>query len=179
MTDPQLAALLADGVPSTPPSPPTTPHAVEVYPYERRRSGERHTVRLVLRTLTPVVAADGVLSNVILSREAVPGTASLSTILSHLKTTSGGTVDSRDQIGLADIRVGDAVPAVGDPRDPTSVTPALPGPMVWHRSDKGRGHSVFNTLSSEAPREQRAKPMSGWIAPDGNGRTLTQRRHTP
>lgn len=169
VTDPRLVELLAGGVPDTPPPPPVASNAITVYPYDRLHPDRRRTVRVVLRVVTPVVAAHDVLGNVILSRDVIPGTALLGTILSRVESTSGRDGTPRGGIGLGDISVGDAVPAVGDPRDLASMTPAQPVPVVWHRGNKGRGSTVHNTLRTEADRDDRAKSMSGWIAPDGGG----------
>jgi len=126
-------------------------------------------VRVVLRVITPVVAADGVLSNVTVGRDSIPGTVLLRTVLTRAEPTRPGDGGRSGSVGLADVRVGDAVPAVGDPRDPASVVPARPTPAVWRRSDKGRGHAVRNLAIGEPASEERSKPMSGWIVPDGNG----------
>ncbi len=164
VTDDVLAALLAEGVP-TPTPPPWSTTRPTVHVYARRHQGPRRTVRLVLRAATPVVAAAGVVSNITLCRDAIPGTALLRTILARVTSTKPD-----GEIGLEDIRVGDAVPAIGNPRDPASVVPARPAPMVWHRGDKGRGHSVHNILHGQQV-EQRGKPMSGWIAPGKTDRS--------
>jgi len=168
VTDSTLAALLATGVPATPPPPPAPQQTIQVYPYDRLRPDRRRTVRLVLQVVTPVVATHDVLGNVIIGRDAVPGTALLGTILARAEA-EGPDGAHRDAIGLRDLGVGDAVPAVGDPQDPASVTPARPVPVVWHRGDKGRGSIVHNTLTAEQVSDDRAKPMSGWVARSGDG----------
>ncbi|HEY0699845.1 MAG TPA: hypothetical protein VGD43_18785, partial [Micromonospora sp.] len=166
--DPRLTDLLADGAPSTPPAPPAPSNAVEVYSYDRLHQSRRRTVRVVLRVVTPVVAAHDVLGNVIFSREAIPGTALLGTILGRAEVRRSDGV-RRGRLGLGDVSVGDAVPAVVDPQDSESVIPARPVPAVWHRSDKGRGATVRSMPSADQVRDERAKPMSGWIVSTGAG----------
>jgi len=169
VTDPRLVELLAAGVPNTLPPPPATPDAVEVHPYDRLHPDRRRTVRVVLRVVTPVVAARDVLGNVVSSRDVIPGTALLGTILSRVEPVSDGNGVPRGRVGLGDVGVGDAVPAVSDPCNPASAIPARPVPSVWYRSDKGRGGTVHNTLRVESERGERAKPMRGWIVPAGAG----------
>src|SRR5690606_17760550 len=178
VVDPSLNALLADGVPSTPQPPPRPADQLTVYPRGRLHGQQRRTVRLIMETVTPVVAAEDVLANVIQSRDTIPGTALLGTILSRI-----GPVDETGRgaaarpgpgqdppVGLADVAVGDAVPAVGDPADPASVVPSLPVPRVWRRGDKGRGGDVHNAAAVTVDPEARAKAMSGRIAAHGPGR---------
>ncbi|ASW55506.1 RAMP superfamily CRISPR-associated protein [Plantactinospora sp. KBS50] len=165
LTDDRLADLLAAGVPATPPPPPATPPVATFHPYDRTRPDRRRTVRVVLRVVTPVVAAKQVLGNLVIGRDAIPGTALLGTMLAHAQPGHG---DRRGRIGLADIGVGDAVPAVGDPDDPVSVRPAAPVPAAWQRGDKGQGASVHNSLVRAAQPGARAKGMNGWIVPDGD-----------
>ncbi|MBF9129149.1 hypothetical protein I0C86_09180 [Plantactinospora sp. S1510] len=169
VTDPRLVEMLFAGVPKPPPPPPAPSGVAEVHSYDRLYPHRRRTVRVVLRVVTPVVAAEEVVGNVILSRDVIPGTALLRTILSRAAPTSARTEPRHGRIGLGDISVGDAVPAVAGRRDPTSVTPARPVPTVWRRSDKGRGKTVYNMLTVDAERDDRAKSMSGWIASNGAG----------
>ncbi|KXK58951.1 hypothetical protein AWW66_26905 [Micromonospora rosaria] len=168
VTDTRLADLLAAGVPPTPPAPPTPAEAVVVYPYARMHPDRRRTVRLVLKVITPVVAQQDVLGNVISSRDAIPGTALLGMVLGRAVRAphAGGTRPGR--VGLGEVSVSDAVPAHSEPHDPMSVVPARPVPAVWHRSDKGRGSTVHNTVHGTRASEDRAKPMSGWIVPAGD-----------
>ncbi|MGC5388569.1 RAMP superfamily CRISPR-associated protein [Micromonospora chalcea] len=163
VTDPRLNELLSAGVPATPPPPPAAAELVTFYPYDRVNADGRRTVRVALRVLTPVVVADGVLGNVVSSRDAIPGTALLGTVLSRVAHDGPG------RIGVSDVGVGDAVPAVADPADPRPVRPAQPVPRVWQRGDKGRGRTVHNSLSSAATHDERARAMSGWIVRDGDG----------
>lgn len=169
ITDPRLVELLAAGPPATPAPPPAAPDSVTLYPYDRLRAERRRTVRVVLRVVTPVVAAEDVLGNVIRGRDAIPGTALLGTILSRAEPASGGAGERGARLGLADVAVGDAVPAVHDPRHPESVIPAWPVPMVWRRGDKGRGTGVHNSLIGAPASGERAKRMTGWIVPVGDG----------
>lgn len=166
VTDPTLTALLAAGVPGTPPRPPAAPEAVEIYPYGQRHVAQRRTVRVVFQVITPVVTGHAVMRNVILSRDVIPGTALLSTILANVEAADS---DGGGRIGLGDLSVGDAVPAIIDPRNPGSVIPARPVPAAWHRGDKGRGTIVRNAPTAEQVRDERAKPMSGWIVQVGDG----------
>ncbi|WP_434740703.1 RAMP superfamily CRISPR-associated protein [Micromonospora sp. SH-82] len=169
VTDPRLADLLATGAPPSPPAPPAARKLVDIYPYARRHADQRRTVRVALRVITPLVAAHDVLGNVIFSRDAIPGTAMLGTFLGRAEWARRDGDSRPARIGLGDVSVGDAVPAHADPGDPASVTPACPVPKVWHRSDKGRGKAVHNILATEPTREDRAKPMAGWIVPDDDG----------
>ncbi|MFC8849722.1 MULTISPECIES: RAMP superfamily CRISPR-associated protein [unclassified Micromonospora] len=166
VTDPRLAELLAAGVPATPPPPPAPAEAVEIFSYGRLHANRR-AVRVVLRVVTPVVAAHDVLGNVIFSRDAIPGTAMLGAMMRRAEQVTGEGV-RRGPVGLGEVSVGDAVPAVGDAGDAASVVPARPVPTVWQRGDKGRGTTVRNTLRAEPARGERAKAMSGWIAADGD-----------
>lgn len=175
VVDERLVELLAAGPPATPPPPPAPAKAVEFYPYDRLHRTARRTVRVVLRVLTPVVAAHEVLGNAILSRDAIPGTALLGTMMRRAEPAPGAHTGRPGRIGLGDISVGDAVPAVlsdrtgTGTRDEVSVVPARPVPAVWQRSDKGLGTAVYNTLRAEPERGERTKPMSGWIASDRRG----------
>lgn len=173
-TDPRLVDLLAAGVPTPDPPPPTLEESV-AHPAGRLSPGARRTVRLVLDVVTPVVAAQEVLGNVISSRDSIPGTALLGTILSRVEQgaavaeqpndgPAGAGSNGSDGVGLGDVSVGDAVPAAGDRADLATVAPAHRVPMVWQRSDKGRGEAVFNTLLTRPGQEQRAKAMGGRIA---------------
>lgn len=173
--DARLVELLATGAPATPPPPPAPAKAVDFYPYDRLHRTPRRAVRVVLRVITPVVAAQEVLGNAVLSRDAIPGTALLGTMMGRAEPGSDEQAAPRRQIGLGDISVGDAVPAVlsdrtgTGTRDGAAVVPARPVPAVWQRSDKGLGTAVYNMLRAEPERGERAKPMSGWIAPDRRG----------
>ncbi|WP_320064286.1 RAMP superfamily CRISPR-associated protein [Micromonospora sp. RTGN7] len=167
VTDRRLAELLAAGVPAAPAAPPPARDLVTVYPYERMPASGRRVVRVALQVLTPVVAAEKVLGNVITSHTSIPGTALLGTILRRVAVAGSGDGDGRGQIGLNDLRVGDAVPAVIDRDDPASVVPAYPVPAVWQRGDKGRGATVYNSLDGKPESDARAKSMSGWIVADG------------
>ncbi|MET7426946.1 RAMP superfamily CRISPR-associated protein [Dactylosporangium sp. NPDC005555] len=164
-----LLPLLTEAAPATPPPAPTAHHPI--HSYDRLHHSGQRTVRVVLRTVTPVVAAEKVLSNVITSGDAIPGTALLGTILS--RTDLPRPDGTSGPIGLGDIRVGDAVPAVSDPEnpdDPSAVIPSQPVPAMWRRGDKGRSATVHNVLAApDAGRDERAKPMTGRIAPDGTG----------
>ncbi|HLU46270.1 MAG TPA: RAMP superfamily CRISPR-associated protein, partial [Natronosporangium sp.] len=82
VTDAPLTALLTKEVPTPPPWSATRP---TIHAYARRHQGPRRTVRLVLRAATPVVAAAGVISNITLCRDSIPGTALLRTVLDHLR----------------------------------------------------------------------------------------------
>ncbi|MDG4771535.1 RAMP superfamily CRISPR-associated protein [Solwaraspora sp. WMMD792] len=169
VTDSQLVELLAGGVPADPPAPPPAGPRVEVHPYDRLHPDRHRVVRVVLRVRTPVVAVADVLGNVISGHDSIPGTMLLGTVLRRTQPGPSADGGGRARIGLADVRVGDAVPAIEDPRDPASVVPARPVPMVWHRSGKGRGGTVRNILGGDAPAEEQAKPMSGWVVPNGTG----------
>lgn len=157
--DPVLRELLALGVPENPPRPPAAVTGDAPHPYDRRHGSDRRTVRLVLRTLSPVVAGESVISNIVTSRDVIPGTALLGTVLASVRSV--------EPVGIDDVRVGDAVPAAGDPSDPASVTPSLPTPRVWSRSDKGAGDKLFNTLCQRPEQRDRAKPMRGRIVGAG------------
>jgi CRISPR-associated protein Csx10 len=161
--DSRLAALLDDGARLDDPGPPPAEAVAEPAHSAARLSGDGwRTWRITLEVITPVVAADGVRGNVIGSRDAIPGTALLGPLLRRVERPGG--------IGLGDIRVSDAVPAatVGAGSD-TRVAPAWPAPLVWYRGDKGTGKEVFNYAEAPAPPEDRAKPMSGRVAPHSEG----------
>jgi CRISPR-associated protein Csx10 len=158
--DARLAALLADtAVLDDPEGPPSRPSTQDGRSPARLSSDGWRTRRVVLEVLTPVVAADGVHGNVISSRDAIPGTAMLGALLSRVERAGG--------VGLGDVRVGDAVPAVGHAVALAGAVPAWPAPLVWARSDKGTGEEVFNDAVAAAPPEARAKPMRGRVAPTG------------
>lgn len=178
VVDPSLNALLADGVPSTSQPPPRPADQMTVYPRGRLHGQQRRTVRLIMETVTPVLAAEDVLANVIHSRDTIPGTALLGTILSRITPVdeTGRGAAARPEpgqdppVGLGDVAVGDAVPAAGDPADPASVVPSLPVPRVWRRGDKGRGGDVHNVAVESVDQAVRAKAMSGRIAAQGSNR---------
>ncbi|MFV2088370.1 RAMP superfamily CRISPR-associated protein [Micromonospora sp. LOL_021] len=169
VTDSRLVELLAGGVPADPPPPPPAGPLVEVHPYDRLHPDRHRVVRVVLRVRTPVVAVADVLGNVISGHDSIPGTMLLGTVLRRIQPGPSADGGGRARIGLADVRVGDAVPAVEDRGDPASVVPARPVPTVWRRSRKGRGDTVWNVLCGEPAPEEQAKPMSGWVAPAGAG----------
>ncbi|MFY1650697.1 RAMP superfamily CRISPR-associated protein [Solwaraspora sp. WMMB762] len=170
VTDSRLVELLAGGVPADPPAPPPAGPLVEVHPYDRLHPDRHRVVRVVLRVRTPVVAVADVLGNVISGHDSIPGTMLLGTVLRRIQPGPSADGGGRARIGLADVRVGDAVPAaVEDPGDPASVVPARPVPTVWRRSRKGRGDTVWNVLCGEPAPEEQAKRMSGWVAPAGTG----------
>ncbi|ROO60909.1 CRISPR-associated protein Csx10 [Micromonospora sp. Llam0] len=169
VTDSQLVELLAGGVRAAPPPPPPAGPLVEVHLYDRLHPDRHRVVRVVLRVRTPVVAVADVLGNVISGHDSIPGTMLLGTVLRRTQPGPSADGGGRARIGLADVRVGDAVPAVEDPGDPASVVPARPVPTVWRRSGKGRGGTVRNVLCGEPAPEEQAKRMSGWVAPAGTG----------
>ncbi|MFY1637871.1 RAMP superfamily CRISPR-associated protein [Solwaraspora sp. WMMB335] len=169
VTDRRLVELLAGGVPAAPPSPPPAGPLVEVHPYDRLHPDRHRIVRVVLRVRTPVVAVADVLGNVINGHDSIPGTMLLGTILRRTQPGPSAAGAGRTRIGLADVRVGDAVPAIEDPRDPASVVPARPVPTVWHRSNKGRGDTVHNVLRCNPACKEQTKPMTGWVAPTATG----------
>jgi CRISPR-associated protein Csx10 len=154
--DPRLTTLMGDtALLADPGDPPATPTAVASHPAGSLAGTDRTTLRVVLRVVTPVVVADGVLGNIITTRGEIPGTMLLGTVLAHLDRVGG--------VGLADVRVGDAVPAVPREGAPGGVEPARPAPLVWQRSGKGEGPVVYNT-TIEGPRERgQAKPVPGRV----------------
>jgi CRISPR-associated protein Csx10 len=168
MSDPHLDRLLAPGVPAAPAAPPAPADPVQIHPYGRLHPDRPRTLRIVLRVLTPVVAAADVLGNMVSSRDMIPGTALLGTVLARAEPASTGAACDK-RIGLGEIGAGDAVPAIGDPAEPATAIPARPVPMVWRRGGKGRGTTVYNTLVAAPAPDDQAKAMSGWIAPDGHG----------
>ena len=120
-------------------------------------SSEPVTYRVAMMVLTPLVAQQRVLGNVVMSRESVPGSVLLPEIL--------GWLDRR--VGHRDLVVGDARPAVPDG---TGAIPALPAPMIWHRPKDRHRHDVVNAAQRRADPLERRQPMrSGHVVPAGAG----------
>jgi CRISPR-associated protein Csx10 len=156
--DERLTALLADDALLEDPGRP--PEAVEPFApvlASGRRGQGRRRWRLELEALTPVVVVNRVVGNNITTRRVLPGTTLLPAVLSRLP-------DPR-AVGLDDVRVGDAVPAVVD--DEGTARPGLPGPLTWHRADKGQGESVVNAALTRPDPTARYKPARQPVARSG------------
>jgi CRISPR-associated protein Csx10 len=167
--DPRLVELLGrPGLIADPGVPPRSPEVFRPYVVGRVADATRQVLRVVFRVRTPVVAADGVLGNLITSRAYVPGTTLLGAVLGRVSRSGG--------IGLGDVRVGDAVPAVPSSGSPAGVAPAWAGPMVWLGTEKGAGPDVVNSAVQPPPARAQAKPIDGWVARAGAG---TWQKHTP
>ncbi|MBI1759059.1 MAG: hypothetical protein HYR62_07525 [Actinobacteria bacterium] len=146
--------LLAD--PGVPPAVAAT--AAPLQP--GARAGGRHTVRLELQVITPVVVVDRVLGNIVTTRGEITGTVMLPALLPHLRRDGG--------LGLADLRIGDAVPAVR--ADDGGLVPALPVPASWHRTKKGQGPVVINAATTRLDAGDQPKPVRGRVARLGSDR---------
>jgi len=153
--DPRLTELLADEeLVRAPGEPPSAARRHAPILADGRQGGPRRRWRLELEVLSPVVIVDRVIGNDITTRDEIPGTALLPALLSRLPA---GT-----DIGLDDVRVGDAVPAAVD-ADGTA-RPSRHEPAVWQRDDKGRGDVVANTLQVETDPARRFKASRGRVA---------------
>lgn len=152
--DERLAALLDDDALLTDPgTPPAVPDPFAPVLAEGRRGRGHRRWRLELEALTPVVIVDRVVGNNIMTRREIPGTTLLPAVLSRLP-------DAR-AVGLDDLRVGDAVPAIVV--DGTAC-PGLPGPLTWERSDKGQGETVVNAALTRPDPKRRYKPARQPVA---------------
>jgi CRISPR-associated protein Csx10 len=168
--DERLAELAADtsliDAPGTPPlvagdavqlAVPAGPAARMIPNDPGARPAEPVTHRVTLEVLTPLVAQRQVLSNVVVSRDWVPGAVLLPAILVRLDRP----VSHRELV------VGDARPAVPDA---DTAVPALPAPMIWHRPKDRHRHDVVNVAQRRAdPDERRQAMRTGHIVPDGPG----------
>jgi CRISPR-associated protein Csx10 len=112
----------------------------------RLGSARRTVHRIALLAHTPVVIPDRLRGNLQTTHDRILGTAILPAVLQRIP----------EQLGLDDIRVTDAVPAVlVDGR----YTPAHPAPLVWHRSDKGEGDVMLNVACTVPGPGSKAKPV--------------------
>ncbi|HEY6794204.1 MAG TPA: RAMP superfamily CRISPR-associated protein [Kineosporiaceae bacterium] len=154
--DGDLATLLADDALLDNPGQPEKQREHDDAPLLRdgRLSGSRRRWRLELEALTPVVIVDRVVGNNIRTRSEIPGTVLLPAVLAALADAHA--------VGLDDVRVGDAVPAVVD--GDGVAHPALREPAVWHRGDKGEGRDVLNAALVALEPRDRAKPCRQRVA---------------
>ena len=127
------------GTPGPPPDllpgPPVLPAAGAA------RTGTR-SYRVSLEVLTPVVAQDRVIGNVVVSLPFVPGTILMRAVLARLQRPGG--------LGYQDVRVGDArIAAVGEDGE---IRPGRPAPMAWQRpKDRHRVQLVNAAIAVPDP----------------------------
>ena len=120
----RLRELLADGRLLGAPGPPPGPlGAPPVLPAAGAPRAGVRSYRVSLDVLTPVVAQDRVIGNVVVSLPFVPGTVLMRAVLPRLQCPG--------DLGYQDVRIGDArVAATGQNG---AVHPGQPAPMVWQR----------------------------------------------
>jgi CRISPR-associated protein Csx10 len=157
--DERLAALAADNSlldhPGSPPAARARPAARLAVPsapgqVPAASSGAPVTYRVTMEVVTPVIAQQRVLGNVVMSLESVPGSILLPEILARLD----GPASHRDLV------VGDARPAIGPPQ---GSVPAWPAPMAWFQP-KDQKDAVNAMVSRPGPAERRKPMRSGHVA---------------
>ena len=120
-----------------------------------------------MEVVTPLVAQQRVLGNVVMSLESVPGSVLLPEILARLDRPASHR----------DLVVGDARPAASAPeRTPRTITPrmktspAWPAPMAWYQPKDRRHQDVVNAMVPRPdPAERRKAMRSGHVAPAAPG----------
>ena len=164
--DDRLAELARDTSlldhPGAPPAARTRPTARLTIPAAPGQPpaagpGTPLTYRVTMEVITPVIAQQRVLGNVVMSLESVPGSILLPEILARLD----GPVGHRDLV------VGDARPAVSAPE---GEVPAWPAPRAWYQPKDRRHQDAVNAMVSRPDPAERRKPMrSGHVAPAAPG----------
>ncbi|MCD5316910.1 RAMP superfamily CRISPR-associated protein [Kineosporia babensis] len=161
--DLRLQELLADtdllDAPGPTPPPPQRPPALPLGSGSAASPvpgnvQDAWTYRVVFRVQTPVLAAVRRQGNVQESSTEIPGTTLFPAVLERLT--------SNDQVGLSEISVGNAVPAVQVPDG--TVAAAHLAPLTWFNPDKGRSPLIINRSCTGEDRSRRAKPARGRYA---------------
>ncbi|MGH8587915.1 MAG: RAMP superfamily CRISPR-associated protein [Gammaproteobacteria bacterium] len=119
-----------------------------------------HVIKLDLELLSPVVAFDGALGNVVKSKDYIPGTHLLAALNGKLRQLLGDA--AFPAIARGDVRALNAYPILDGTR-------ALPIPLAFHyEKEQGgldEGGKVYNHLATaEHGSEQRKQQRQGYVA---------------
>ena len=157
----RLREMLGDAPVTGPPAPPPGPGPGSAV---QRAAGAPRTgtrsYRIGLDVLTPVVAQDRVIGNVVVSLPFVPGTMLMRHVLPRLRR--------QGELGYQDVRVGDARIATAGADG--QIRPGRPAPMTWQRpKDRHQAQLVNAAIAAPDPALRCKALRDGDIVADGGG----------
>lgn len=123
-----------------------------------------HRIILDIKLLSPVIAYDGTVGNVVESRDYIPGTYLLAALNSHLRTLLGERAFA--SVASGHVRVLNAYPVVGGER-------GLPVPLAFHHEKEAGGLDkdgpIYNGLDPDMGGKPQLKQHRGGYVNGGQG----------